>query len=100
MFTESKTDDSAVLKEEKEKTVAVGKGLPQVFKLIYQILLYSSLIAMGVGILFLIIDVMDKTFTSFGIIALYVSIGLAMTAIPVYITYWFMENFVRLVEKR
>lgn len=100
MFTESKTDDSAVLKEEKEKTVAVGKGLPQVFKLIYQILLYSSLIAMGVGILFLIIDVMDKIFTSFGITALYVSIGLATTAIPVYITYWFMENFVRLVEKR
>lgn len=100
MFTENKTNESAVLKEEKEKTVAVGKNLPQVFKTMYQILWYLSLVVMGIGILFLIIDVIDALFTGLGIIALCISAGLAATAIPVYITYWFMENFVRLVEKK
>ena len=100
MFTESKTNDSAV---------AVSKGLPQVFKMIYQILQilwYSSLIAMSVGLVCLVIDVIVdvigkiKIFPSLGIIALYVGIGLALAVILVYIMCWFTENFVKLVEKR
>ena len=102
MFTENKNDDSAnTLKEEKEKTVTVGKKLPRVFKTMYQMLWHFSLIVMCVGILFMIIDSIDAMdgiydyygiFTRFGNIAFCISAGLVVTAIPVYSTYWFMKK--------